>query len=107
VRFLEQDIRQALPMGRFDLILCRNLAFTYFENALQAAIARRLVERLETGGDADTMACIAGGVAEAFYGAVPELIAREVSSRLPEGFRNVLDRFESRYGSATANPSTG
>ena len=39
------------------------------------------------------------------YGAVPEQIAREVRSRLPEGFRNVLDRFERRYGTATANPS--
>ena len=50
VRFLEQDIRHAFPEGRFDLILCRNLVFTYFETALQAAIARRLVERLVTGG---------------------------------------------------------
>ena len=50
VRFVEQDIRQALPESRFDLILCRNLAFTYFETAVQTEIARRLAERLETGG---------------------------------------------------------
>jgi chemotaxis protein methyltransferase CheR len=50
VCFLEQDICHALPEGRFDLILCRNLVFTYFEIAMQAAIARRLVERLVAGG---------------------------------------------------------
>ena len=50
------------------------------------------------------MACVAGGIAQAFYGAVPKQIAREVRSRLPQGFREVLDRFESRYGSANANP---
>jgi chemotaxis protein methyltransferase CheR len=50
VRFLEQDIRHALPKNRFDLILCRNLVFTYFETAMQAAVARRLVERLVAGG---------------------------------------------------------
>jgi ADP-ribosylglycohydrolase len=60
---------------------------------------------ISLGGDADTMACMAGGIAEAFYGTVPEQIVQEVRSRLPEGFRDVLDRFESRYGPANANPS--
>jgi chemotaxis protein methyltransferase CheR len=50
VRFLEQDIRHAFPESRFDLILCRNLAFTYFETPVQTGIARRLAERLETDG---------------------------------------------------------
>jgi chemotaxis protein methyltransferase CheR len=50
VRFLEQDIRCEYPEGRFDLILCRNLVLTYFATALQAAIARRLAERLVPAG---------------------------------------------------------
>lgn len=50
VRFLEQDIREHLPAGPFDLILCRNLLFTYFEAQLQAAIAKRLAELLVPGG---------------------------------------------------------
>ena len=35
------------------------------------------------GGDSDTLACIAGGIAEAFYGGVPEAIRAEVRVRLP------------------------
>jgi chemotaxis protein methyltransferase CheR len=50
VRFRQQDIRKAMPAGPFDLILCRNLAFTYFEIDLQRAIESRLVERLVPGG---------------------------------------------------------
>jgi chemotaxis protein methyltransferase CheR len=50
VRFLEQDIRREYPEGRFDLILCRNLVFTYFETSLQAEIAKRLAERLVADG---------------------------------------------------------
>jgi chemotaxis protein methyltransferase CheR len=50
VRFLVQDIRHALPETRFDLILCRNLVFTYFETSLQAEIAERLAARLTPGG---------------------------------------------------------
>ena len=72
------------------------LEATDYESAVRNAVS--------LGGDADTMACIAGGIAEARYGAVPEQIAREVRSRLPEGFRDFLDRFESRFGSSTASP---
>lgn len=31
IRFLLQDIRAVMPDGRFHLVLCRNLAFTYFD----------------------------------------------------------------------------
>jgi chemotaxis protein methyltransferase CheR len=50
VEFRRQDIRKAMPGGSFDLILCRNLAFTYFDLALQRAIQRKLAQRLAPGG---------------------------------------------------------
>jgi chemotaxis protein methyltransferase CheR len=50
VRFLARDIRREVSDGRFDLILCRNLAFTYFEEPLQAVIAECLAEVLVPGG---------------------------------------------------------
>jgi ADP-ribosylglycohydrolase len=92
------------PTYRFD-VSCQGsvpeslIAFlesTDYESAVRNAVS--------LGGDADTMACIAGGIAQTFYGAVPGQIAREVRSRLPGGFLDVLDRFENRYGSANANP---
>jgi chemotaxis protein methyltransferase CheR len=43
IKFLEQDIRQEQPRGRFDLVLCRNLVFTYYDNALQLQLFRRIV----------------------------------------------------------------
>ena len=36
--------------GPFDLILCRNLVFTYFDKALQAKVLSRLEARLRPGG---------------------------------------------------------
>jgi ADP-ribosylglycohydrolase len=42
------------------------------------------------GGDSDTLACITGGIAEAFYGPIPEEIARQMWSRLPKTFREIL-----------------
>ena len=50
VRFLRQDLCEELPDGSFHLILCRNLAFTYFAEPLQQEIARGLLERLIPGG---------------------------------------------------------
>ena len=49
------------------------------------------------GGDADTQACIAGAVAEAFYGGVPAAIAVEVRSRLPDKLHSIVQRFEERF----------
>jgi chemotaxis protein methyltransferase CheR len=50
VEFALQDIRTAMPDGPFDLILCRNLAFTYFDEPLQCRTLERLRARLAPGG---------------------------------------------------------
>ena len=50
VSFVCQDIRIDLPPGPFDLILCRNLAFTYFAVAQQVRTVRHLATRLRNGG---------------------------------------------------------
>lgn len=49
------------------------------------------------GGDADTQACIAGGIAEAFFGGVPSDIESEVRKRLPEDLLAIVDAFYERY----------
>jgi chemotaxis protein methyltransferase CheR len=50
VRLLLQDIRHAMPDGPFDLILCRYLVFTYFDEALQRRFTGELRDRLVPGG---------------------------------------------------------
>lgn len=45
-----QDIRTTLPDKAFDLIMCRNLVFTYFDEPLQRKILRRILSRLRDGG---------------------------------------------------------
>jgi ADP-ribosylglycohydrolase len=56
-----------------------------FEDAIRNAIS--------IGGDSDTIACITGGVAEAFYGEVPVLIRREVFARLDEPLTILTKQF--------------
>lgn len=50
VEFAVQDLRETAPDGRFDLILCRYVAFTYFDEAEQRRTLTRLVAGLVPGG---------------------------------------------------------
>lgn len=51
VRFVRQDIRTAKPpTGRYHMILCRNLVFTYFDAGLQEAVLQRFIDGLRPGG---------------------------------------------------------
>jgi ADP-ribosylglycohydrolase len=49
------------------------------------------------GGDSDTLACITGGIAEAFYGGVPKEIEREAYARLPEDLKSITEEFLKKY----------
>ena len=60
------------------------LESTDYEDCVRTAVS--------LGGDTDTMACIAGGIAEAFYG-IPEGIIKEGRKRLSPDLRKVVDKF--------------
>jgi len=50
IQFEQQDIRKQMPDGLFHLLLCRNLAFTYFEPILQQEVLRGILHRLVPQG---------------------------------------------------------
>jgi len=50
VNFHCHDVRESVPEGAYHLILCRNLVFTYYEQALQQAVAERTLGCLKPGG---------------------------------------------------------
>jgi ADP-ribosyl-[dinitrogen reductase] hydrolase len=52
---------------------------------------------ISLGGDADTMACIAGGIAQAFYKKIPETIISDVRAKLPLKYKKVIDHFNSEF----------
>jgi ADP-ribosylglycohydrolase len=43
------------------------------------------------------MGAITGGIAEAYYGGVPEHISKEVLKRLPNEFIDVMSRFYQKF----------
>jgi chemotaxis protein methyltransferase CheR len=50
VKYVCQDVRGETPPGVFDLVLCRNLVFTYFDDELQRRFLRRLDLALQPQG---------------------------------------------------------
>jgi chemotaxis protein methyltransferase CheR len=50
VTFQEEDVRSTVPEGRFQLILCRYLVFTYFDEELQMKTLNTMVSKLLPGG---------------------------------------------------------
>jgi ADP-ribosylglycohydrolase len=66
------------------------LMSTSVEDAIQKAVS--------LGGDADTLGCIAGSVAEAIHGGVPRALAERVLAHLDPEMRSVTERFVRRYG---------
>ena len=61
---------------------------TDFEDVIRTAVS--------LGGDCDTLTCIAGSIAEAFYG-VPDELKTECQERLPEALCEILDKFAEDY----------
>ncbi len=62
---------------------------TDFEDAIRNAIS--------LGGDSDTIACITGSIAQAFYGGVPEPIALKVYDILDSRLAGITRDFMQRY----------
>ena len=60
-----------------------------YEHAVRLAVS--------LGGDADTIACIAGGIAQAYYGGVPSPIREQALARLDDRLRGVVEEFEARF----------
>ncbi len=107
---------------RFDYDLNRSLddirATYQFDLSCQGSVPESIIAFLESddvedairkaislGGDSDTMASIAGGIAQAYYDEVPADIIDELRGRLPTGFISVIDRFNQHYNITSALPT--
>ncbi len=63
-----------------------------FEDAIRKAVS--------IGGDSDTIACIVGGIAEAFYKRIPETIRKGALTRLDDRLKGIIEAFYGKYGQA-------
>ncbi len=104
--YIKEQIKKEIS-GRFGYNLDRRYVdiqpgYT-FDVTCQGSVPEAMIAFLESddyestirnavalGGDADTQAAIAGGIAAAYYGEIPEHILSEVKGRLPDDMLRVL-----------------
>jgi len=94
---LSRTLDEIRPTYKFD-VSCQGtvpqaitafLESTDFEDAIRNAIS--------LGGDSDTLTCITGAIAEAYYGGVPKAIAEKVFIYLTPRVRQVVEAFMTKF----------
>ncbi|MCX6564050.1 MAG: ADP-ribosylglycohydrolase family protein [Candidatus Aminicenantes bacterium] len=110
----KEEIREYIE-GRFGYDLSRTLdeirPSYHFDETCQGSVPEAIIAFLESsdyedairkaislGGDADTLACMAGGIAEAYYKKIPVHIVRRARQILDKELLAIVDEFTGRYG---------
>lgn len=95
---LDRKLDEIRPQYQFD-VSCQGsvpeaiIAFLEsrdFEDAVRLAVS--------IGGDSDTIACIAGAIAEAFYKEIPEYIVENSLRLLPTEIIVLIEKFSAKFG---------
>lgn len=100
---LDRTVKDIRPTYEFEVSCQKSVpeaivAFlnsTDFEDALRLAIS--------LGGDSDTICCMTGSIAHAYYGEIPKWMVDHCRGLLTEGQLEVLDEFWSRHAKGTLN----
>jgi ADP-ribosylglycohydrolase len=82
----------------------------YFDETCQVSVPQAIIAFLDSdsyedtvrkavslGGDADTQACIAGGIAQAYYKKIPATIIKKTRNILDPNLLEIVDEFNSKY----------
>jgi ADP-ribosylglycohydrolase len=105
----KEEIRKQISQ-KFEYDLNRELedirSHYSFDVSCQGTVPEAIISFLESesyedavrnaislGGDSDTLACITGGIAEAFYGGIPPEIRTKVKELLPSDLWKITERF--------------
>ena len=94
---LDQTLDKLRPIYSFDVscigtvppAIIAFLESKDYEDAVRKAVS--------LGGDSDTLACITGAIAHAFYKQVSPEVEERVRQMLPSDLLTVLERFSERY----------
>ena len=79
-----ESCQDTVPQAIYTFLISES-----FEDSIRKAIY--------IGGDSDTLACINGSIAEAFYGGVPKNIADEVYKRLDSRITIITNDFREKF----------
>jgi ADP-ribosylglycohydrolase len=94
---LNRTIEQIRPNYGFEVSCQKSVPESIIAFLDSADFKTAIRNAVSLGGDSDTMACIAGAIAQAYYKDIPKWITDEVYDRIPEEFKKVIILFEEKY----------
>jgi ADP-ribosylglycohydrolase len=94
---LERQLADIRPVYQFD-VTCQGSVPEAIIAFLEASDPEDAIRNaISLGGDSDTMACIAGAIAEAYYKGVSDLLKTAISNRLPPELMAMVTEFQERF----------
>lgn len=100
---LDRTVDEIRPGYTYD-VSCQGTVPEAITSFLDSASWEDAVRNaVSLGGDADTLACIAGAIAEAFYGPLPSALISQVKLVLPAELWDIAARFCARHVSGSAS----
>ncbi len=94
---LNRTLAEIRPVYSFDVSCQRSVPESIIAFLESSDYEHAVRNAVSLGGDADTMACIAGGIAEAYYGGVPEEIRRKALEYLDARLTKTINAFLTRF----------
>lgn len=95
---LDKRLEEIRPHYGFD-VSCQGSVPPSIIAFLEAdSVEAAIRNAISLGGDADTMACMAGGIAQAYFGDIADTLRDEVMLRLAPELRSMVKAFRARFG---------
>lgn len=95
---LSSSLDEIRPGYRFDVSCQGSVPQSIIAFLESNGVEEAIRNAVSLGGDADTLACMAGGMAEAFHGGLTPELQATVLARLPADLRRVVETFRVRHG---------
>jgi ADP-ribosylglycohydrolase len=96
---LDRTLEQIRPRYCFEISCQTSVPESIIAFVESESVEDAIRKAISLGGDSDTMGCIAGSIAEAYYGEPPADLVAGVRGFLPAEFLRIIDEFEAAFPS--------
>jgi len=100
---LDRSVEDIRPSYEFDVSCQGSVPEAIIAFLDSDSYEDTVLDAVSLGGDSDTLACITGGIAEAYYGPVGPLILSKVQECLTGDLWQITEQFCRKYGMAKLN----
>jgi ADP-ribosylglycohydrolase len=97
---LSRTIADIRPAYKFEVYAVYSVPEAIISFLESDSVEDAIRTAISLGGDADTQACIAGAIAEAYYGGVPDLLKIEALGRMDRFLHDRITDFCTRFVNA-------